>query len=288
MIRNFIYADSAKIRSISSQIFEGVSEGFISSKTTKSKEFENQSGPIGSGKLLGDIFSQSDSSTEFGFLEDFAYTLLEKRLEENECVDIVNSETSEVSVNKAFVKITAPLVINDLKHTAKTLADFNFVTEAFWRVTNEPMNWTPTVKLVADSDIKKKVAENGAYFNKKVSDAAAYILNFGYGNLIEANMTSGGYIWSGPIKRQFLRDDEDMIIHKYSRTSQSDFVMLGIVTQKGSIGDNDITIPDVADADGLKNAMRTLSRHLRQFEKTYSAPAKNEIIIDPIAIYSIL
>ncbi len=287
MIRNFLYSDSEKIRSISSQIFEGVSEHVIHSRETASEVTEEQKGPLGSGKLLGDIFSRTESSKELRFLEDYAYTILENKLTEDDLLQSFSADSIEVQPSKNFVKIRARLNINDLEASAKTLSEFNELGEAFWRVTNEPMGWLPGVKILSDGEVKKKAGESGLYLNKRVADSASHILKFGYGDLIEANMTVGTTIFSAPIKRKFLREDENMILHKYSRRSQVDFVMLGIVTQRGDNNDQE-DIPNVAEAEGLKNAMRALALHLRTVERTYSAPSKNEVIIDPIAIYSLL
>lgn len=288
VIRNFIYSDSEKIRSLSSQIFEGVSESFALSKSNTVEQTEDQKGPVGSGRLLGDIFSQSDSSTETKFLEDFAYTLLEAKLISDDLVAEISSANEDVNFSKSFIKITAKLDVNDLSHSSKVLSEFNNLGEAFWRVTNEKLEWDPRSKSLPDNEVRKQAGQSGMFLNKKVADAASYILNFGYGDLIEVNMTTGKSLFSAPIKREFLRDDERMFVHKYSRTSQSNFTMLGIITQRGSFDNMSASLPDVADADGMKNAMRTLSLHLRELENTYSAPSSNEIIIDPIAIYSIL
>ena len=70
VIRNFLYSDSEKIRSISSQIFEGVSESFVLSKEESKSDSEEQKGKFANGRLLGDIFTQSTSSQELRFLEE--------------------------------------------------------------------------------------------------------------------------------------------------------------------------------------------------------------------------
>ncbi|MES2337732.1 MAG: hypothetical protein V4537_06540 [Pseudomonadota bacterium] len=287
MIRNFIYSDSDKIRSISSQIFEGVSEHIIKSSETAKGVHEKQKGPLGSGQLLGDIFSRTESSQELRFLEDYAYTILENKLLEDDLMQAYEKTYDGSGLSKSFVKIKARLNINDLAESAKTLVEFNELGEAFWRVSNEPMGWTPNIKILSEGEVKRKAGESGLYLNKRVADSAAHILRFGYGDLIEATMNVGSIVFSAPIKRKFLREDVNMILHKYSRRSQVDFVMLGIVTQRGS-HDEDEDIPNVGDAEGLKNAMRTLALHLRTVERMYSAPSTNEIIIDPIAIYSLL
>ena len=62
-IKNFIYLDEYKMYSISSQIFEGITEYLIDYQETKREEEEKQKGLIGSGKIMADIL-KSESGTE--------------------------------------------------------------------------------------------------------------------------------------------------------------------------------------------------------------------------------
>lgn len=289
MIRDFIYSDSEKIKSISSQIFQGLTEQFIFSKEESSSSEESQKGPVGSGRLLGDIFSQVNSSTELKFLEDYAYTLLESKLIEDGLVQEFDSDSYGSSVNKNFIKIQATLRINDLAASSRIVSSFNNVGESLWRVINESMTWSEKGnRVLSDSEARKRAGENGMQLNQKVAESAARVIDFGFGDLIEANMFSKEVLFSAPLKRDFLRDNENMILHKYSRVSQRNFVMLGIVTQKGGVPDSEHDIPDVKDSDGIRAAMRTLMLHLRAMERTFSAPAENEVVLDPVAIYSVL
>lgn len=289
MIRNFVYLDSDKLRSISSQLFEGVTEQVISTKSKNEVESEEQKGPVGSGRLLGNIFSQDKSSSELKFLEDYAYTIFEQKLLDDQIVSVVRSETTSLDDSKNFIKTTAKLRINDLAASAKTLADFNEIGEAFWRVTNESMLWQAEGNRIAsDGEAKKRAGEAGMQFNQKVANSALKIVNYGFDGLLEANMVLAAHLFSAPLKREFLRETEQMILHKYSRISEIEFNMLGIITQRGSDAQAEENHPDVGSADGMKEAMRTLSLHLRTFERVFSAPSANEVIIDPIAIYSVL
>jgi hypothetical protein len=122
--------------------------------------------------------------------------------------------------------------------------------------------------------------------HQKVCDAAGTLLDFGYHDLIEANLTTQNVLFSAPLRREFLRETESLIIHKYSRNTQREFSVLGVVTQQGARRESEPTPPDVKDTDGIKHAMRTLAEHLRVLENQFAAPMPNEIILDPIAIYS--
>ncbi|MDF7776791.1 hypothetical protein P1X14_16160 [Sphingomonas sp. AOB5] len=288
MIRNFIYLDSGKLRSYSSQIFEGVTEQVVSHNGFATQKSESQKGPLNSGRLLADIFSQENSSSELKFLEDHAYTLFEDKLFENKSVTDLNIKSGKSDILTSFVRVTGNLTLNDLAASCRMLKNFNDFGEAMWRITNEPMLSNLGGKISSDGEAKKKASEIGLQMHQKVADAAATLLDFGFQGLLEAHVNGPHGLFSAPLKRQFLREPEEMLVHKYSRVTEIDFTILGLITQRGRVAHEEATPPDVKDADGIKEAMRALSLHLRTVENFFSAPSSNEIIIDPIAIFSVL
>ena len=72
MIKNFVYLDEEKMYSLSSQIFEGITEYILSESTSESQKSESQKGDIGSGRILGDILKQADRQSEKKFLHDYS------------------------------------------------------------------------------------------------------------------------------------------------------------------------------------------------------------------------
>lgn len=54
MIKNIIYLDEAKMYSMSSQIFEGVTEYVLNEVSSTHEDTEEQKGPVGSGRVLAD------------------------------------------------------------------------------------------------------------------------------------------------------------------------------------------------------------------------------------------
>jgi hypothetical protein len=282
VIRNFIYLDSEKLRSISSQLFEGVTEQIVSQSNETVTEQDTQAGPKNSGRLVADIFAKESSSSELKFLEDHAYTLLESKLIESGSVAELDSESAAADDEKSFVKVTGVLSINDTAVTAATLKDFNVIGEAQWRSTNEQ---AMTPKPLGDTEARKKAREMGLQMNQKWTDAVSHLLEFGYGGLLEFHVRTPSALFSAPIKRNFLRESERMLLHKYSKVTQMPFTILGMVTQRFDAAAPETVIPNVGDASGIKAAMRSLSLHLRQLEQTYAGPTEGEVILDPIAVY---
>lgn len=62
-IKSFIYLDEYKMYSISSQIFEGITESLMSYQGATTEKEEEQKGPIASGRVMADIL-KSESGTQ--------------------------------------------------------------------------------------------------------------------------------------------------------------------------------------------------------------------------------
>ena len=88
-LRNFIYLDSAKLKSYSSQIFEGVTDYILRTDSNEHHESESQKGPLSSGRVLGDIYKNTSNNTKLMFLEDHAYSIFEKHLQDNDYIHTI-------------------------------------------------------------------------------------------------------------------------------------------------------------------------------------------------------
>lgn len=62
--KNLIYLDEEKMYSISSQIFEGITEYILNEEREVVDKSETQKGPIHSGKVLADVLKKENSSTQ--------------------------------------------------------------------------------------------------------------------------------------------------------------------------------------------------------------------------------
>lgn len=92
MIKNFVYLDVEKLHSLSSQVFEGITEYILNESSTESEKSESQKGPVGSGRVLGEILKQSGKTSERKYLDDYSYTLFEKKLIEDGLVFDIDAE----------------------------------------------------------------------------------------------------------------------------------------------------------------------------------------------------
>ena len=113
-IKNFFYLDEYRMYSISSQIFEGITEYLTNFTSSSTEESKQQGGPFGSGRVLADILRSESGSNERKYLHDFSYTLLERHLSNENKVLLIsmnNINDALKSIDEAaFVTIKAKAV----------------------------------------------------------------------------------------------------------------------------------------------------------------------------------
>ena len=136
MIKNFIYLDEDKMYSLSSQIFEGITEYVLNENSSDNQESETQKGPVGSGKVLADVIISSSKATEKKFFHDYSFTLFENHLvEQGRVLDLTNSALSldelKASITDiSFIKIKAKSTFNDVNKITELFNEFNTIGEA--------------------------------------------------------------------------------------------------------------------------------------------------------------
>ena len=120
--------------SISSQIFEGITEYLIDYQGTTKEEEEKQKGPVISGKIMADILKSESGTEEKKYLHDYSYKIFEDYLKEsnkilNISVENIDEEIKNID-NAAFIKVRAKAVFNDMNIIKSTMENFNELGEA--------------------------------------------------------------------------------------------------------------------------------------------------------------
>ncbi len=316
-IRSFIYLDNYKMYSISSQIFEGLTEYIVTNNSEGIKELENQKGPIGSGRVLGDIIQKSSEQTEKKFLHDYSYNLFEKALIDRNKVseiDVTNIDSRIKDLKEhSFVKVTGRVVFNDLKIIEDTLSKFNEVGYALGYVTKkaaydeEVKSLNEQVEQIADrnkkakakhflknqTSFKKILKKEGLQMDEDYIKHLAYLLDYGYNQQFEVQIPlTESFLFSAQLDRDGLKDDERRIIKKYSRETEKDFVLFGIITQLEKESQRESLLKDKTEDWGeddeeanMKEAIMNLVRSLTGVEKTFTGKLDYEFVIDPISLY---
>ncbi|GAB3722128.1 DUF6414 family protein [Flavobacterium koreense] len=319
-LRSFIYLDNYKMYSISSQLFEGLTEYIVKSETTNTKEAETQKGPIGSGKVLGDIIEKDINQTEKKFLHDFSYNLFEETLiNENRVLELNKSNIKE-SIGKisdySFVKISGNVIFNDLKIMEDTIKNFNQIGEAFGYITQKAA-FDEQVKVIKDTlktitdrnqkakansmvksqtDFKKFLLEQGLNMDDEFLKNLAFVLDYGYNQQFEVQIPIISenemlQLFSAQLKRENLKEDEYSIIKKYSRETEKEFKLFGILTQKLTAESKKQIFEQFKPKQiegvelNMKEAMMNMVSSLTNLETTFTGKLNYEYVIDPIALY---
>lgn len=312
-VKSFMYLDEYKMYSISSQIFEGLTEYVINHSKNSNQDLESQEGPTGSGKILADIISRESSVEERKFLHDYSYNLFEEKLLEEKKVLQIDSEIITEALpklnNYEFIKVKGRLLFSDVKLINETLDGFNELGEALVYITNFP-NLDELKQQSSNILSQTKNRDNKAFTkqaSKRLDDLSAvakqlgmnmdqgfldrlrFVLNYGYKDQLEAKVylstsIEETYLFSAPLKRIFLKEEEHLIVSKFSRYSEKEFVIFGMITQNTG-SQSALPVKENASPEDMKQAISQLVLGILNLEKQFTGKIENEIMIDPIAVY---
>ncbi len=312
--------------SISSQIFEGLTEYIIASSEKSFNQTDYQEGSKKSGHLLADILKKSAMLEEKKFLHDFAFNLFEEALIKEGKVLELNADNIQEEIHKIedvnFVKIRGRVGFNDTSIVESTLRNFNSLGYAIGYITqddkfkNDLNNLENTVKNIKDRNKKAKATEllkNRDYLRKVLSeigllqdqtnlDQMAYIVNYGYNGQFEIQMPFSNdlehYLFSGILRRAMLKESEQELLHKYSRTTEKEFVLFGVPTRTAKTVERlqmyRESTDDQGEKDGesgsndkpkIKEGVMGIVSALTNLENLFIGKLDYEYVIDPIAVY---
>ncbi|EMO20688.1 DUF6414 family protein [Leptospira santarosai] len=309
MIKHFIYLDPQKMYSLSSQIFEGVTDYIISENHSQREDVESQKGPIGSGKMLADVIKVSERSTEKKFLHDYSYTIFEKHLLDHSLVlDYKESFYDIESLKKiiheySFIKVKAKATFNDVKKITELFREYNSIGKAlayastFAEVTKLQDDHTKKMASITDKNerlrsekefqrkvnIEKFADAQGLQQNPKLLENLEILTRYGFSDQFEIHQEGNGVLFTSCLIREFLRESEDLLVKKYSRKTQKEITVLGVISQ----GFNKF-LPDIEEKEdfpNMKAALVNIVEHLSNIEQSISGKQENEVAIDPIAAY---
>ncbi|MEO7990064.1 MAG: hypothetical protein ABI663_11010 [Chryseolinea sp.] len=317
-LRSFLYLDNYKMYSFSSQLFEGLTEYVVRSQTDKTEQSETS--PSGSGKVLADIIEKDASSTEKKFLHDYSYNLFEDALISQGKVLELDRNSIAIKIedikNYSFVKITGRVVFNDLKQIGDTISNFNSLGEALGYLTMKNA-YDKEVKAAKDqfksitdrsqrakvealfknkADFKKVLQEQNLQFDAEFLKHLSYILDYGYNQQFEVQIPIStddeqNFMFSAQLDRGNLKDNEYRIIKKFSRETEREFVLFGILTQiqpaseKISLLEKTMSKVAIEENVNMKEALMNMVGLMTNIEKTFTGKLDYEYIIDPISLY---
>lgn len=305
-IKSFIYLDEYKLASLSSQIFEGMTEYILKSATDSHTEQSTQKGGFATGNVMGDALTEGNASSEKRFLHDYAYKKFEAKLIETQKIHVINAKQSLTTIsNKKLIKITGKAIFDDYQAIIDTLTNFNSIGEAIMLCTmdtentdinqifNSPINTKDrnnkakmqSIQKAAREQWNKLLEDSGLRLNNDKIKSLEALLRFGFkGQLaIRIICEDSNIVALANLNRNYLRDPIEILISRFSRKTETELSLIGIVTQCGKPkAESKCTINDF---DKLKYGLQNTISQLGELEGTFTGRLDNEFVVEPIAIY---
>lgn len=128
MFKQFLYLDEQKMYSLSSQLFEGITEYILNENESSESEETKQKGPLASGRIMADVINSTIKSTEKKFLHDHSFILLENELLKGNHILNIDDKTTFVNEDFekfSFIKIKAKAIFNDINKINELFENYN-------------------------------------------------------------------------------------------------------------------------------------------------------------------
>lgn len=308
-MRNFLYLDEYKVYSLSSQLLEGVTDYILKESKTHHSDSETQKGPVASGRLMAEIIETTSASIEKKFLHDYAYSIFEEKLSAAGKLTNVDSsctfeELDPGNGGNKFVRITAKAQFLDSSDVVKTLDTIVDMQDSLSIISNNDVRLALIEKLAELGENKTAKLSSGPIRtelsrlskSQRSADEVANerlqykhlstILAHGFKGRLDISMRLHDCIVSADLKRKCLKDDEDFTFKTYSRVSNIEFVILGIITQYRPAGMTDDLI-EAADSndENMRAMLHNSANAIHGLERQFTSGEGNEIVLDPIAVY---
>lgn len=304
-IKSFIYLDEDKMYSISSQLFEGMTQYILQEETDGLNDVNSQKGNFLSGRFMADMMFQSRSKSEMRNLHDFAFNLFEKELENRGILYDVkcNDEISDLQ-DKGFVRIRGKIFFCDYARMQYIIENFNNIGRALGRLqgatfyeqieeikhnANETKDREKRNRQQQNAKYSEKQIENllksaGLVLDEKYVKNLSTVMKFGYQDGFEVRiiLEDSPLLFSAVINQSCLKENENVLISKYSRITEKEFTVIGVITQ---VGNPKPKLPN-NEGEDMKIATQGMHEMIANLEMQFNGRSSNECIIDPIAIFT--
>ncbi len=305
-VKSFIYLDDYKMYSFSSQLFEGITQYILKEDVQAGEEQNSQKGSFLSGRFMADMMFQKNAKTEMRYLHDFAFNLFERELEERNLIfDVEAQSTIDDLKDKNFVRLKGKIIFEDYARIQYTIDNFNDLGKAFAELNNgEALQMLNAVKAnisqtndreakfrqkqsakQTEKQLEQALIASGLNIEPKQAANLSKIINYGYRDNYEVRLVIDGSdnLYTAVINQEYLKESEQNLISKYSRKSEKEFTIIGIVTQAGL---PKAQIPSIDEIVTMKDATLSFLDKIADMEEQFNGRSTRECIIDPIAIFT--
>lgn len=304
-IKSFIYLDEDKMYSISSQLFEGMTQYILQEESDGQNDVNSQKGNFLSGRFMADMMFQSRSKSEMRNLHDFAFNLFEKELENRGILYDVkcNDEISDLQ-DKGFVRIRGKIIFCDYARMQYIIENFNNIGRALGRLQGatfyeqieeikhnandtkdrERRNRQQQNVKYSEKQIENLLKSAGLVLDEKYVKNLSTVMKFGYQDGFEVRiiLEDSPLLFSAVINQSCLKENENVLISKYSRITEKEFTVIGVITQ---VGNPKPKLPN-NEGEDMKTATQGMHEMIANLEMQFNGRSSNECIIDPIAIFT--
>ncbi len=306
-IKSFLYLDEYKLASLSSQLFKGMTEYILKNEIDTHTESKSQKGNLLKGNLMGDALVEGNSMSEKRFLHDFAFNMFEQELIENGKLHVITSEDTLVSlVNTGIVKIKGKAIFDDYQAIIDVLGNFNSIGEAIsfcaldangvdlstFLATNTSSNDRNRNAKVKSSQKALQtrwhqyLEDTGLRLDERKIETLQTLLRFSFREQLAVRIIEGssGLIALSNLNRSYLRDPMEILIPRYSRKTEKELTLIGIITQCGQQKATSCKASE-KDSEKMKYSLQNTISQFADMEETFTGRLANELVIEPIAIY---
>lgn len=223
-IRDFIYLDVERMKSIYAQIYEGLNESSTEEKSNK-KAISGKGSASGGipilsqlkGELGGEILWEN-KETETKTLHDHMYNIIEEVLKEQDSIYVINEDNS--NIKKAWKKGT---VSNEMPDDSFILIKGRVMIDDYERFS-----------MIADNfeDLEELLGGNqNSNFEPKMMTLIMTLIKVFYQNELFVKVlpySDNPYLrFIGNLKRESLRDSIESITFKYGTNPVSNWYLFG-------------------------------------------------------------
>lgn len=250
-IRDFIYLDIERMRSIFAQL----EKGLIESSTDEKGEDKRIHGKAATSTLLdvlgikaegmGEIFFKN-KETETRSLHDHIYNHVEKRLKDEKSIIIIESDSeikkkwenghlNDKIPDTSFILVKGRVMLDDYDRFTKLAGNINDIMEALTFLQGQFEAPFDNQDLECwERIMRKTLMEQGVLMNEKFIKSLVLVVNaffldrlvikvFPYPKNINLKLV-------GNLNRNFLRDSIESIIFKYGTAPVSDWWIFGQIS----------------------------------------------------------
>ncbi|HHX8572456.1 TPA: DUF6414 family protein [Vibrio alginolyticus] len=302
MIKNFLYLNEPKLYSFSSQLFEGITEYVLNEEQLQTTDEESQSGKVHSGRVIADVIKETSTSTTKKFLHDHSFNLFEKELEDSHCLLDVSIEKLTFDdicqTDKSFIRIRAKGKFVDMTEIQTLFSNYAKIGEAIavlplteqfqtlevLKAQNNKSKETRELQSQLDKLIRERTVEmTSGLPPRAIAGFETIIGSFG-DDIVRFQQQVNDVIFSTCLTHDYLREPLKNIYRKYSRKTAKEFTVLGFISHADGTQDPDVK--EIPEGENMLRHMIGLAENMYELEQTFGKKGDNEIIIEPIAIYT--